>query len=209
MAFCWRMLFDRLWRTSTLGCALSRTTTTTSAGSPSSPGPLMQLSWQVCYSGMLIKTLLSGPPHATILAGAAHCYSPGDSPSSYRVIMSTVLITPKSIKCQSAMAYTLQVTCGEHSLRSRDDHEVVLQVTDVIVHPRWWILMTEDNSSCAIRWWNVFFAPDFFLDHGMNFHDNHDWLWWSLPDDLCVVAGIWKLQQAGMTLLSTKLIPVH
>ena len=30
-------------------------------------------------------TLLSGPPHATILTGAAHCYSPGDSPSSYRV----------------------------------------------------------------------------------------------------------------------------
>jgi len=58
-------------------------------------------------------TLLSGPPHATILAGAAHCYSPGDSPSSYRV------------------------TCGEHSLRSRDDHEVVLQVTDVVVHPRY------------------------------------------------------------------------
>ena len=57
-------------------------------------------------------TLLSGPPHATILAGAAHCYSPGDSPSSYRV------------------------TCGEHSLRSRDDYEVVLQVTDVVVHPR-------------------------------------------------------------------------
>merc|ERR1719500_658487 len=58
-------------------------------------------------------TLLSGPPHATILAGAAHCYSPGDSPSSYRV------------------------TCGEHSLRSRDKHEVVLQVTDVVVHPRY------------------------------------------------------------------------
>ena len=57
-------------------------------------------------------TLLSGPPHATILAGAAHCYSHGDSPSSYRV------------------------TCGEHSLRSRDDYEVVLQVTDVVVHPR-------------------------------------------------------------------------
>ena len=34
-------------------------------------------------------TLLSGPPHATILAGAAHCYSPGDSPSSYRVGMTS------------------------------------------------------------------------------------------------------------------------
>ena len=29
-----------------------------------------------------------------------------------------------------------QVTCGEHSLRSRDDYEVVLQVTEVIIHPR-------------------------------------------------------------------------
>ena len=42
-------------------------------------------------------TLLSGPPHATILAGAAHCYSPGDSPSSYRVAMSTVYMKPKVV----------------------------------------------------------------------------------------------------------------
>ena len=75
-------------------------------------------------------TLLSGPPHATILAGAAHCYSPGDSPSSYRVAMST------TVYMKLAMATLIQVTCGEHSLRSRDDHEVVLQVTDVVVHPR-------------------------------------------------------------------------
>ena len=35
------------------------------------------------YNGNHIcgMTLLSGPPHATILVGAAHCYSPGDRPS--------------------------------------------------------------------------------------------------------------------------------
>jgi hypothetical protein len=57
-------------------------------------------------------TLVSGPPHATILVGAAHCYSPGDRPSSYRV------------------------TCGEHNLRSKDQYEVSMQVTEVIIHPR-------------------------------------------------------------------------
>ncbi len=31
-------------------------------------------------------TLLSGPPHQTILVGAAHCYSVGDTASNYKVI---------------------------------------------------------------------------------------------------------------------------
>ena len=30
-------------------------------------------------------TLLSGPPHETILVGAAHCFSVGDTPSNYKV----------------------------------------------------------------------------------------------------------------------------
>ena len=98
-------------------------------------------------------TLLSGPPHQTILAGAAHCYSPGDSTSSYRVGISTIndinnittifsrvwntnYLSPN--EQSTCNGYYRQVTCGEHSLRSRDDHEVVLQVIDVIVHPRWW-----------------------------------------------------------------------
>jgi secreted trypsin-like serine protease len=57
-------------------------------------------------------TLISGPPHHTILVGAAHCFSPGDSVSNYRV------------------------TCGEHSLRGIGRYEVTLQVTEVIIHPK-------------------------------------------------------------------------
>ena len=34
-------------------------------------------------------TLLSGPPHNTILVGAAHCYTVGDNPSNYEVIKIT------------------------------------------------------------------------------------------------------------------------
>ena len=45
-------------------------------------------------------TLLSGPPHHTVIVGAAHCFSPGDAVRSYTV------------------------TCGEHSLRSRGEYEV-------------------------------------------------------------------------------------
>ena len=30
-----------------------------------------------------------------------------------------------------------QVTCGEHSLREDDDHEVTLTVTEVILHPKY------------------------------------------------------------------------
>ena len=49
-------------------------------------------------------TLLSGPPHSTILVGAAHCYSVGDSVDAYTV------------------------TCGEHSLQRDDKYQVTLQV---------------------------------------------------------------------------------
>ena len=58
-------------------------------------------------------TLISGPPHQTILVGAAHCYSVGDNVNSY------------------------SITCGEHSLRRRDTYEVTLQVISVIVHPKY------------------------------------------------------------------------
>jgi len=58
-------------------------------------------------------TLLSGPPHDTILVGAAHCFSQGDDPSRYTI------------------------TCGEHSLQKQDKYEVNLQVQEVIVHPRY------------------------------------------------------------------------
>jgi len=58
-------------------------------------------------------TLLSGPPHDTILVGAAHCFSVGDNPSRYTI------------------------TCGEHSLQKQDKYEVTLQVTEVIIHPRY------------------------------------------------------------------------
>jgi len=58
-------------------------------------------------------TLLSGPPHSTILVGAAHCYSVGDRVEFYTI------------------------TCGEHSLQRDDKYQVTLQVTQVIVHPRY------------------------------------------------------------------------
>ena len=58
-------------------------------------------------------TLISGPPHATILVGAAHCFSAGDNVNSYRI------------------------TCGEHSLRGRGKYEVTLQVVEVLVHPKY------------------------------------------------------------------------
>jgi len=58
-------------------------------------------------------TLISGPPHETILVGAAHCFSAGDNVYSYRI------------------------TCGEHSLRGRGKYEVTLQVIEVIVHPKY------------------------------------------------------------------------
>jgi len=58
-------------------------------------------------------TLLSGPPHDTILVGAAHCFSQGDDPSRYTI------------------------TCGEHSLQKQDSYQVTLQVQQVIVHPRY------------------------------------------------------------------------
>ena len=58
-------------------------------------------------------TLISGPPHHTILVGAAHCYAAGDNVYSYRI------------------------TCGEHSLRGHGDYEVTLQVVKVIVHPKY------------------------------------------------------------------------
>ena len=50
-------------------------------------------------------TLLSGPPHSTILVGAAHCYSVGDSVDAYTI------------------------TCGEHSLQANDKYQVTLQVS--------------------------------------------------------------------------------
>jgi len=58
-------------------------------------------------------SLLSGPPLETILVGAAHCFSVGDTPSNYKV------------------------TCGEHSLRGDDDYEVTLTVTQVIIHHKY------------------------------------------------------------------------
>ena len=50
-------------------------------------------------------TLVSGPPHDTILVGAAHCYSVGDSVGAYTI------------------------TCGEHSLQKNDEYQVTLQVS--------------------------------------------------------------------------------
>ena len=52
-------------------------------------------------------TLLSGPPHSTILVGAAHCFSVGDSVASYTI------------------------TCGEHSLQRNDKYQVTLQVSQL------------------------------------------------------------------------------
>lgn len=51
-------------------------------------------------------TLLSGPPHDTILVGAAHCFSVGDDLQRYTV------------------------TCGEHSLQRQDSYQVTLQVME-------------------------------------------------------------------------------
>ena len=55
-------------------------------------------------------TLISGPPHSTILVGAAHCYSVGDSVDSYTI------------------------TCGEHSLQRNDKYQVTLQVSICPLH---------------------------------------------------------------------------
>ena len=49
-------------------------------------------------------TLISGPPHHTILVGAAHCFTAGDNVENY------------------------MITCGEHSLRGVGRYEVNLQV---------------------------------------------------------------------------------
>ena len=35
-------------------------------------------------------TLVSGPPHQTILVGAAHCFSVGDTPQNYKVVLRIV-----------------------------------------------------------------------------------------------------------------------
>ena len=48
-----------------------------------------------------------------VQVGAAHCFSVGDNPSRYTI------------------------TCGEHSLQKQDTYEVTLQVTEVIIHPRY------------------------------------------------------------------------
>ena len=49
-------------------------------------------------------TLVSGPPHQTILVGAAHCFSVGDTPQNYKVILRIVntkidLIGRRPVSC--------------------------------------------------------------------------------------------------------------
>jgi len=77
-------------------------------------------------------TLISGPPHDTILVGAAHCYSPGDSTDKYTI------------------------TCGEHSLQKQDTYQVTLQVTEVIIHPRY---VEASSSGFDIAVYKVTEAP--------------------------------------------------
>jgi len=77
-------------------------------------------------------TLISGPPHDTILVGAAHCYSPGDDTEKYTI------------------------TCGEHSLQKEDKFQVTLQVTEVIIHPRY---VEASSSGFDIAVYKVIEAP--------------------------------------------------